>query len=334
MGNVFFIRCKPWGKDAADIALRNKIVFFGYALIDRNRYDGSHLRSCLADPSGSQDQWNEGLKREVNSYRQQANRNRNIVGRIQPGDIVILPRPSRGFAYCSYISEKGFELVDNPTWAAEFRSLLPDGENMYHEAEMAQCWHVDGFVAVPIPRLPGWIRRSFFGRSTYGIVPTLDGRDPFPVMSAIMARKHWEPREWTTEIAAAEDRLLTDMAPEPFEHLIVALLQLENPDHVWFHIGGSGDGGVDGISADDSGQVSGLLQCKWQYGNEPILFSDKWGSGETSPRMILASLIHPTTVRKDPKIEFIDRRRVAELTVKHAARLPQAMSMRIGTPPQ
>lgn len=53
-----------------------------------------------------------------------------MVARIRPGDIVVMPRPSRGIAYCSVISESGFELVDNPPWAAEFKALLPDGNHV------------------------------------------------------------------------------------------------------------------------------------------------------------------------------------------------------------
>ena len=40
-----------------------------------------------------------------------------------------------------------------------------------------------------------------------------------------------------------ERRLVESVGPGTFEHLCVSLLQLEFPEEVWVHVGGSGDGG-------------------------------------------------------------------------------------------
>ena len=99
-------------------------------------------------------------------------------------------------------------------------------------------------------------------------------------------------REWTNQQDEIEWRLLTDVGPSTFEHLCVALLQLEHPDETWAHVGGSGDGGVDGIGADANGNVVGLLQCKWRYDGEPLSFATPWSNDSKAQRRIVASLIH------------------------------------------
>lgn len=331
MAKVFFTRCKPWGFDAVDVALNNRVVFFGYPLIDRENYDGTHLKSCMADPSGDTAQWLAALERETPNYRKQANRNRNMVDTVLPGDVVIIPRPSRGTAYCAHISDMGFELVDSPQWAPEFQQLILNGDDRFHETEVAQCWHVEPFVSIYLPRLPAWIRRSLFGRSTYGYVHGVEGQNPHATMSRLMSGEgRAETRLWSTDLPEVEGRLLADMSPTSFEYLMTAILQLEHPCESWQNVGGSGDDGIDGIASTTTGAVSALLQCKWQYWNEPIDLGQRWNAPERQPRVLLAALHHPAEIRQDLNAEFIGRRRVAELVVKHSDRLPQAIAMRIG----
>ena len=45
------------------------------------------------------------------------------------------------------------------------------------------------------------------------------------------------------DLVEVERRLADFVGPSTFEHLCVALLQLEHPDEIWEHVGGSGDGG-------------------------------------------------------------------------------------------
>jgi hypothetical protein len=107
----------------------------------------------------------------------------------------------------------------------------------------------------------------------------------------------------------------------------VALLQLEHPEEVWVHVGGSGDGGLDGIGAGSGGEVVGQLQCKWRYDGSDVEIADPNFSGSVS--QVLAALIHPEKVAEREGIEFWSRRKIAALVIKHAARLPIAQSLRI-----
>jgi hypothetical protein len=91
------------------------------------------------------------------------------------------------------------------------------------------------------------------------------------------------------------------------------------------HVGGSGDGGVDGIGADANGKVIGLLQCKWAYWGEEV-FSRTQPSHSTV-RHILAALLHQKQVHPRDGIEFWPLSRVRSLVIKHAKNLPLALSL-------
>ena len=196
---------------------------------------------------------------------------------------------------------------------------------------MAQCWSVDNFKPIPLPRIPAWVRRSLFGRSTYGIIhPDEVCGNPHGIISNIIDTDGSEEQSWTLDPMVIEKRMLTDLNPSTFEHLIVSLLQLEHPEEVWSQTGGSGDGGIDGVGAGSNGEVTGLLQCKWQYwGGSTFPTGPVWPSGAQPSRRYLASLRYPDGVIP-PDSEFLGRSKIAELVAKHHVRLPQAISMRIG----
>jgi hypothetical protein len=127
-----------------------------------------------------------------------------------------------------------------------------------------------------------------------------------------------------------ERRLMEDLTPSTFEHLVVSLLQLEHTSETWVQVGGSGDGGVDGVGADVEGNVAGLVQCKWQYwGGEPFV-ETLWKSGTSPFRTYLASLLYPNGVARPTGSVFLGRTDIAMLVIKHCARLPQAIAMRVG----
>ena len=137
--------------------------------------------------------------------------------------------------------------------------------------------------------------------------------------------------EWTNNLAEIQKRLTTYISAETFEHLTVALLQLENPDQHWMQCGGSGDGGVDGLGHSPGGGVS-LLQCKWQYRGNNFEFGQTLQGDENSNRFF-AALNHSPDLNTSNGIEFLSASRIAELVQKHAERLPWTLSLRIGPKP-
>jgi hypothetical protein len=123
--------------------------------------------------------------------------------------------------------------------------------------------------------------------------------------------------------------LVTDIGPSSFEHLVVALLQLERPDEIWSHAGGSGDGGVDGLGTNRDGHVVGLLQCKWLSDGAELLFEHRDAETDPNIRLFVATLVHPKLSEARGTI-LLDRSKIRRLLLKHADSLPWAKLMQIG----
>ncbi|MGI4795557.1 MAG: restriction endonuclease [Janthinobacterium lividum] len=199
-------------------------------------------------------------------------------------------------------------------------------------ADIAQCCTVDEFQPLPFTIVPAWIKRSLLGRSTFGCLQTLPvpGLNAYTSLVELLDSPWRVERFWTLDIAEVERRLVDFVGPSTFEHLCVALLQLEHPNEIWEHVGGSGDGGLDGVAslAADPSRVVGVLQCKWAYWDKPIVIAEP--QSDAHPRQILATLLHPDVVTPIDGMELWTRQIIAELVIKHAAILPIVMTMRVG----
>lgn len=331
---VFFSRCRPQKADPVDLAVRERRLFIGWpawrpGVIPRR----GHLREAIIDLGCSDEAW-AALCPHLGKNRPKYVQNRNLVRDVSTGAIALVPRPSRGVVYAGRVAGP-FTLLDHPPWGEEYLQLRRDQgldveDELGHLADVAQGWEVDRFRALPFPLVPAWIRRSLFGRSTYGRIrpqPALR-LDPHSVLDRLIDHPEAVERPWTTDPAEVERRLVNDVGPNAFEHLCAALLQLEHPEEVWAHVGGSGDGGVDGIGAGPDGRAVGLLQCKWSYQGEEVHLANPASRG--AGRRILAALIHPEAVAAHDGVAFWSRHHIAALVVKHARRLPLAISLRVG----
>jgi hypothetical protein len=124
------------------------------------------------------------------------------------------------------------------------------------------------------------------------------------------------------------------VSPSAFEHLVVELLQLEaGPGIRWWHVGGSGDGGSDGLATDSTGVIA-ALQCKWMHNGDPVelgeaLLKQMAGNAKGS-KAIVAVLFGPSPVRTVPGVEVLTRADVARLLVTHRTRCGSAVSLGIG----
>ena len=170
------------------------------------------------------------------------------------------------------------------------------------------------------------------GRSTLGrIKPIRLGQlqlDPFKTLDHIIEHPERRCPPKTSDHSEIEKRLVTDIGPNSFEHLVVALLQLERPEEIWSHVGGSGDGGVDGIGTDTEGKVVGLLQCKWLYDGHELPFESDT-ENDLKIKRYVATLIHPIDLSQARGTILLNRSAIANLVLKHAVRLPWAKSMQI-----
>ena len=334
---AFQCRAKPQGCDAFPIFERARRVFIGYPLVRRDEgrdtYDPQALGSCLVDPRCADEEW---IKQTSGREHRSFTRNRNFVPRVTKGAIVVVPRSGQGVAYLGRICGP-FEIVDTPTWARTYLDLresqgLDVKDENQHVADVAQGWPVDEYHQADLSSLPGWMRRSLLGRSTYNELPShpFDGDETaYDVLNRILGGEHIPRLPWTLEPLVVRRRLVETLSnPCAFENLVVALLQLEHPDEVWNHTGGPGDGGIDGLGSSESGEVVAVMQAKYYAATAPGLGSP--GAGRQFRRYTAVLLPENPAPPTDGSC-LLNLEWIARAVIRHWRRLPLAQTMRIGT---
>lgn len=320
----FFLRSRPQGADIIDLVKQERRVFIGYPIhLAGKTFQPHDLLSCIADLSSD-------ISKVVpaGGWRSEYTSHYNLVRDVPIGGIVVIPRPSTGCAHIARIAGP-FELNNDPPWAESYLQLRAEQnletDDEWHVADVCQSWSIDSLKSVPLALVPAWIRRSFAGRSSFGRLYDHAQMGSAAIALIRAAEGEIDRREWTLDEQEVTARLLTDLNPTSFEHLVVGLLQLENPSQVWVQTGGPGDGGVDGIGYDPvTGRMTGLLQCKFGFWQTP----DSIVSDSGSVPIYLAALEHEDDL--DGLLVF-NRHRVAQLLIKHRDRLPQALSLRVGS---
>ncbi|MDE0341652.1 MAG: hypothetical protein OXK82_00515 [Deltaproteobacteria bacterium] len=332
---AFYCRAKPQECDAFVIFDQARRVFIGYPLVRRGEaYDSRALSTCLVSPTCLQEEWEAHT---AGRSKREFTRNRNFVPCVTKGSIVVIPRPSEGAAYVARVTGP-FEIVNAPPWTQAYLKLRMqlgldcDDDSCYHTGDVAQGWPVDEYRRIDLSRVPGWLRRSFLGRSTYNQLPPhpLDSQiTAFQVLEEILEGSPRLEAPWTLELDAIKKRLVDALNnPCAFENLVVELLQLENPGELWHHTGGPGDGGIDGVGSNEAGEVVGLMQAKYYAKTAPDL-----GSLTTvgrRPRCYTAVFLpeNPEGPTDGSRLLCLDW--IASAVQRHWRRLPLALTMRIG----
>lgn len=332
---AFYCRARPQGCDAFEIFDRARRVFIGYPLLGKGQmYDVRALRTCLVDPRCADEEWYEQVEGRSN---RNFTRNRNFIPGVTKGSIVVIPRPSSGSAHLGRITG-GFEIVNAPPWGQAYLNLRKevgldtDDDSNQHVADVAQGWPVDEFTTVDLPRIPGWLRRSLLGRSTYNELPShpCDGEiTAYSVLDEILRGSDVVDMTWSFETEVVKQRLVDTLNnPSAFENLVVALLQLEHPSEAWHHTGGPGDGGIDGLGSNEAGEVVGLMQAKYYANNAPELGNLAMG-GRTLRRYAAVFLpTHPRAPTDGTRLLNLDW--IVGAVRRHWRRLPLAQTLRIG----
>lgn len=310
-------------------------MFIGWPLVRKEkRYDPKALKDCLVDPRCPDEEWRDQTKERAN---RNYSKNRNIIRKVKEGSIVVVPRPNEGAAYLGRI-QGSFEIVNTPSWAGNYLDLrmqqgldVEDGKN-HHVADVAQGWPVEKFVQIDLPLIPGWLRRSLLGRSTYGELknghPIDEDVTAYSVLVGLLERRHSASTHWSLDIEDVKKRLVDTLAgPNAFENLVVELLQLEHPEQIWHHTGGPGDGGIDGFGSNEAGNVVGLMQAKYYAEKAP----DVRGSEESVRRY--AAVLLPKNPEPTDGTCLLDLDWVANAVLRHWRRLPLALTLRVGDGP-
>lgn len=339
---VFYSKCRPQGVDAWPIAKDHLVVFIGYPPWRSEKYKDavSGFRDALYDIGT--DLGCSARLDEDRGYRTQVAKNATLAREVSIGSYVIVPRLECGVCHIGKIAST-FELVDAPPWASAYlhlreqvsKDFSPAGNYL---ADVVQCWRVEAWKERPFPLVPRWISYRLLSRNTAGVIvdiPEYSLNAHERIETLLRDPREAPPVMPVSDRAAIRRALIEWISPSSFEHLLVDLLQLDEKQPIyWHHVGGSGDGGVDGIAVDGEGDVVAVLQCKWHFaGNTQGLLTglDRIRSRWPNCRVIVATLLGPQEVSGSQtgggEILLLDD--IVELVVRHAAKLPLAQSLGI-----
>lgn len=336
---AFYCRAKPQDADAFEVFNEAQRVFIGYPLLRKYAdgtdyaYDSQNLDQCLVNPM---DDFDWGVQISKHKKTQQFNKNRNFAKRVTRGSIAVIPRPELGSVYLAKVTSD-FEITNNPVWADNYIKLRAkaklniDDTSKRHIADVCQGWQVKKYKQVDLSKLPAWLRRSLFGRTTYGVFknhPLDENITAFDCLDDLYEDRPLKALTWTTKINEVKERLIENLSANSFEHLVVSLLQLEHPNEIWHQTGGPGDGGIDGLGSDDHGNAVGIMQAKFYSEHAPVLPL----KNDKGIRRYAAVLLPEHPVCTEISTKLLDLNWTAKMVVKHCKKLPLATTMRVGNP--
>jgi hypothetical protein len=130
-------------------------------------------------------------------------------------------------------------------------------------------------------------------------------------------------------------KLLESVSPSIFEHLVIHLLQLESGHTArWHHIGGAGDGGVDGMALSHDGKIASVLQCKWHSNenaktliNGMLAIRQKWPDCEIVVAVFLEG--RPNIGQLPPRTRYIGLSEIVMLIERFRDQMPFALTLGI-----
>jgi Restriction endonuclease len=325
-GRVFAFKLRPQGNDGDSVlrvALDHKIVFVGYPKFrDGVSPDPRYPSSCLLDPRK-----HLNLGRSVSLIR-------NIILSSQETNkkMALVARPKHGVVYAARMGD--FEIIDNAPWLAAVETIDPSPE---FGLEFVQVWGVEEwYPPIAYGRLPAWLVDALRFRNLVREIGSPTVHSTYDTILGLVEGVGRQPRAPTSDPAKIHERLLEDLTPAAFEHLIVAMLQAEHPEWRCLHIGGTGDGGVDAIGVDDQGTVRILVQCKFRLDGDPFALVDERRSASWSEsrgeslEVIVASLVHDDGIPHERgRTRFWNKDKIIELVMRHRERLPIATTLRI-----
>jgi hypothetical protein len=325
---VFYVKSRPQNADIIEIVRDEQRVFIGYPPWCAE-YDPADMASCVVNLRTASDGW----RNEISGYHQAMTTNRRFAQSVNIGWIVAIPRPGDGLCWLAEIAQ-AFEVINDPPWRSRYLDMrrrlgLERSDEASHVGDVVQSWRISNLVSVPFGRIPRWISYRLLSRQTIGEISGVRERElsAYPVLKRAIDGISDPPLEETDDLIEIERRLLTFVSPAALEHLAVALLQVERPDEMWWHIGGSGDGGSDGLGYDRHWLQSGQVQCKWLFKGSRL--SEIFEESRGTTKRILVSLIHGPVDEDVPNAMFWGSREIAVLVKKHSQELSIARSLRI-----
>lgn len=246
--------------------------------------------------------------------------NARLQNEVRPGDFVVIPRPASGRFYVGRIGSDFTIFQDDPSTLfeehekstiaaiAEEESAKNKGNknqelcNLY--GQVLQGWQLEKLAdesdgpmylqEVPLFLVPSIIRKSMASRRSHGRV-SIPGEAQYANLVASILDGFLSPSKERVTLHSLVQRLQHDLTPSSFEHLCVDLLNCEQPERHWIHVGGAGDGGIDGAGFNRVGKLVAVLQCKYQANTTPkklvtAIRKSLKDMGEESVEIVIASL--------------------------------------------
>lgn len=335
---AFMARCRPQRADARTIATKHRIVFVGYCpwTVPPEERDPHNIRSGAIDLSEAESGWKEKLSKPGHSKKVAEHRNR--AHEIDVGSMVIVPRVEEGVAYVAPVAER-FQLINDPPWLDEYLRLRREQEldtapTHSHAGDVAQIWRTEDFRSVPFPLIPAWVSRSLFGQSQIARLRhehPETGETPLEVLRALYRGEYEvELSRPTDDVADVRRRLQRWLTPVTFEQFVCNVLQAAQPSRKWWHVGGSGDGGADGIGLGPTGDVEAALQCKFKPNRKPASVGRDlkdniqrvWGSDAEA---FVATLFQePDLPHPEPAVTHLGPTELAHMVLDYRDQLPAA----------
>ncbi|MCK4429551.1 MAG: hypothetical protein KAU95_04190 [Candidatus Aenigmarchaeota archaeon] len=282
---AFFVRCKPQGQEIIDLVINYEKVPIGYGplkkIINNSEFQISKLDTWLYDIRNHEKDFEE--KDTLHKWKKHYNTFKNLIGDVSKGSLVLIPRPEKGICYIGKVDKYEFE-YDAGLHKAYKKLRMENSEKLKKAKEdvwgrsnkkiceqvkdVVQYWKVSNIKDISFVKIPGWIRRSLFGRGTLARIKDADETlNAYKILDKIYQgnSKFEIISKKEDDTATIKEKLYNFLTPEIFEHFICNLLFLEfSPEQFWWHVGGSGDGGVDCMGFNEEGETTGIAQCKLQ----------------------------------------------------------------------
>lgn len=336
-------KCRPQNADARKIAQEHQRIFVGYAPWEQG---AERTRDSIATSMLDIGQLEYGWDRDrlaTPSHGRMVETHRRLAHEVDDRSMVAVPRPSEGVVYLAPIVGR-FELVSDPEWADDYLSLrqaqgLDADREMSHVSDVCQTWPTGEFRRVPLPLVPGWIVKSLLTRHQICRI----GDRPHGQVTALKALRSlyedgqaWRIFQPTDDVNDVKARLQTWLTPRSFEHFVCNVLGVLEPHRRWVPVGGSGDGGADGIAIESQLGIVAGLQCKFSTSRSPYRIGqglrqnlrDAWGEKVT---VYVATLFdeHDAAEPLDG-VAHLGPTQLAELVIKHQSELPTAQQLGVG----
>jgi hypothetical protein len=338
---AFYVKCRPQGANAWKIAKRAQRVFLGYPIYRQDRPSDSKWRDGMQAQIHGPHTYVQWLAEKSPDYPAQASRVKNFSQSIAVGSIAMVPRVQENLVHVARVVS-AFEVVDQPDWADEYLDLRKEQKleekegwtEVGHIADVVQSWKIDEWKSVPYTALPRWISHQLLSRNTMGeIKPNrMASLQPYEVMDAFLESGEHLHKALVGN-KTIQEALISVLTPSGFEHLCVSLLQLEYGDaYHWHHVGGSGDGGVDGIGIHGkTGAVAGVVQCKWFSSAPPESIGQSMVEGlpeTTAIHVVILDDRHlENKAEEQGRVTFWGASKVGDLITRHRQRLPLSSAL-------